>query len=181
MPYHTYPKIWTTLFDYLMTCFKTAGWDSDRQAWTNSVNPDWMLHSVASNLSLHFALRPVLIKICQAEFIALDERGYQVNIFLFLHKNICCWVLIRSASVRHFLWVPHHLLLWRNKKNIGTVWIKKSALSRAMWIQIIGALFLCLLSLVLLNPDIPCLCNKCRSRIVGFWRSQLIWICTVCH
>ena len=31
------------------------------------------------------------------------------------------------------------------------------------------------LTLVLLNPDIPCLCKRCRSR------SQLIWICTVCH
>ena len=39
----------------------------------------------------------------------------------------------------------------------------------------------CLLTLVLLNPDIPCLCKQCRSRSVGFWRSQLIWICTVCH
>ena len=38
-----------------------------------------------------------------------------------------------------------------------------------------------LLTLVLLNPDIPCLCKQCRSRSVGFWRSQLIWICTVCH
>ena len=38
-----------------------------------------------------------------------------------------------------------------------------------------------LLILVLLNPDIPCLCKQCRSRSVGFWRSQLIWICTVCH
>ena len=37
------------------------------------------------------------------------------------------------------------------------------------------------LTLVLLNPDIPCLCKQCRSRSVGFWRSQLIWICTVCH
>ena len=36
-------------------------------------------------------------------------------------------------------------------------------------------------TLVLLNPDIPCLCKQCRSRSVGFWRSQLIWICTVCH
>ena len=27
----------------------------------------------------------------------------------------------------------------------------------------------------------PCLCKQCRSRSVGFWRSQLIWICTVCH
>ena len=24
-------------------------------------------------------------------------------------------------------------------------------------------------------------CKQCRSRSVGFWRSQLIWICTVCH
>ena len=37
------------------------------------------------------------------------------------------------------------------------------------------------LILVLLNPDIPCLCKQCRARSVGFWRSQLIWICTVCH
>ena len=37
------------------------------------------------------------------------------------------------------------------------------------------------LTLVLLNPDIPCLCKQCRSRSVGFWRRQLIWICTVCH
>ena len=37
------------------------------------------------------------------------------------------------------------------------------------------------LTLVMLNPDIPCLCKQCRSRSVGFWRSQLIWICTVCH
>ena len=36
-----------------------------------------------------------------------------------------------------------------------------------------------LLTLVLLNPDIPCLCKQCRSRSVGFF--QLIWICIVCH
>ena len=39
----------------------------------------------------------------------------------------------------------------------------------------------CTLALVLLSPDIPCLCKQCRSRSVGFWRSQLIWIFTVCH
>ena len=37
------------------------------------------------------------------------------------------------------------------------------------------------LTLFLLNQDMPCLCKQCRSRSVGFWRSQLIWICTVCH
>ena len=36
-------------------------------------------------------------------------------------------------------------------------------------------------TLVLLNPDIPYLCKQCRSISVGFWRSQLIWICTVYH
>ena len=30
-------------------------------------------------------------------------------------------------------------------------------------------------TLVLLNSDIPCLSKQCRSR------SQLIWICTICH
>ena len=34
-----------------------------------------------------------------------------------------------------------------------------------------------MLTLVLLNPDIPCLCKQFRSRSVG----QLIWIYTVCH
>ena len=38
-----------------------------------------------------------------------------------------------------------------------------------------------LLTLVVLDPDIPCICKQCRSRSAGFWRSQLIWICTVCH
>ena len=35
------------------------------------------------------------------------------------------------------------------------------------------------LTLVLLNLDRPCFCKQCRSRSGG--RSQLIWICTVCH
>ena len=38
-----------------------------------------------------------------------------------------------------------------------------------------------ILTFVLLNLDIPCLCKQCRSRSIGFFRSQLIWICTVCH
>ena len=31
------------------------------------------------------------------------------------------------------------------------------------------------------EPGYTCLCKQCRSRWVGFFRSQLIWICTVCH
>ena len=37
-----------------------------------------------------------------------------------------------------------------------------------------------LLTLVLLNLDMSCLFKQCRSRSAGFFRSQLIWICTVC-
>ena len=41
-------------------------------------------------------------------------------------------------------------------------------------------------SMVSINPslgehDMPCLSKQCRSRSVGFWRSRLIWIYTVCH
>ena len=39
----------------------------------------------------------------------------------------------------------------------------------------------CTLTLVLLNLDRSCLCKQCRPRSVGFWRSQLIWVYTVCH
>ena len=31
------------------------------------------------------------------------------------------------------------------------------------------------------EPGYTLFCKQCRSRSVGFWRSQLIWICTVCH
>ena len=31
------------------------------------------------------------------------------------------------------------------------------------------------------EPGYTLLCKQCRSRSVGFWRNQLIWICTVCH
>ena len=36
------------------------------------------------------------------------------------------------------------------------------------------------LTFVLLNTDRFCFWKQCRSRSVGFWRSQLIWICAVC-
>ena len=36
-----------------------------------------------------------------------------------------------------------------------------------------------ILTLVLLNLDMPCFCKQCRSRSVGFCRSKLIWLYTV--
>ena len=49
--------------------------------------------------------------------------------------------------------------------------------SRLTWVNSVFSV----LTLVLLNPDMPCLCKQGRSRSVGIWRSQLIWIYTVCH
>ena len=39
---------------------------------------------------------------CKRHGIATDKRGIHKIFFLFLDKNICCGVLIRSASLRHF-------------------------------------------------------------------------------
>ena len=35
------------------------------------------------------------------------------------------------------------------------------------------------LTLVMINPDIPCLCKECRSDQLASFRSQLIWICSL--
>ena len=50
-PYHTCPNIWTSPYDYLLMCLQTAGWVAD------SVDPDQMLQSAASDLGLHCLLR----------------------------------------------------------------------------------------------------------------------------
>ena len=72
---------------------------------------------------------------------------------------------------RWFTWNVKTCFLWKKKKNKKI----KKMLSAAV---VIGALRV--------NPD-PAkpeyahLCKKHRTRSVGFWRSQLIWICTVWH
>ena len=67
--------------------------------------------------------------------------------------------------------ILQYMSFWRNKENVYTDIYPNYLL---LWKED-------LLTLVLLNPDIPCHCKQWRSRSVGFWRSQLIWICTVCH
>ena len=67
-------------------------------------------------------------------FIGLEKRGYQVNIFLFLHENICCGYSLeaphRGASNEY------HNICFRGeirKISILLGW-KKSALARAMYL-----------------------------------------------
>ena len=72
---------------------------------------------------------------------------------------------------------------------IGTTLVKQKFRTRQFWNPISSYLFSSIflhwinyvLTLVLLNSDVLCLCKQCRSRSVSFWRRQLIWICTVCH
>ena len=47
------PKISTNPFQYLLMCLKSSG------CVANIVDPDQMLHSVASGLGLHCLLKPV--------------------------------------------------------------------------------------------------------------------------
>ena len=67
--------------------------------------------------------------------IAPDKMGYQVNIFLFLHKNMS-WVIIRSISKKHIealLMSTHNIFLWRNKKILfSIILVGKDVLSGAM-------------------------------------------------
>ena len=50
---------------------------------------------------------------------------------------------------------------WSHVKHSQFIW------PQVYWAGLIWGLFL---TLVLLNPDIHCLCKQCRSRTVGFWR-----------
>ena len=47
------------------------------------------------------------------------------------------------------------------------------------WHIIVNHIVKPVVTLFLMNQDMLCLCKQYRSRSVGFWRSQLIWICTV--
>ena len=81
----------------------------------------------------------------------------------------------------------HYCVAGYNKTQFGLFSLFKEHRNRLIWFYFIFSIFsirtLCHdhLTLALLNLDIPCICKQCRSRSVGFWRSQLIWICTVCH
>ena len=65
------------------------------------------------------------------DYITLDKREYQVNIFLYLHKNIGCGYSLeaphRGASNEYpqpmFFVV---VFLRRSKKNINLFWLKKT-------------------------------------------------------
>ena len=89
---------------------------------------------------------------------------------------LCCgsYVIVSSHSSLAFFHYHHS----PQQRLIFIEWSWQTDVSES---NVIGTCTRQTLALVLLNPDMSCLCKQCRSRSVGFWRSQLIWICTVCH
>ena len=58
-------------------------------------------------------------KICLFIGIAPDRKGYQDNIFLFLHKNICCGHSLEAPRRGASNECPQHMFSWRNKTKIN--------------------------------------------------------------
>ena len=130
------------------------------------------------------SLKSQVRTIFSAYTIATHKRGYPHNIFLISwRKHILLYSLEvphRGASNEY----PQHMFSLRNKKDISIFRMKNASYLLLCYTQRQSTHQCCQcfdLTLVLLNLDIPCLCKQCRSRSVGFWRSQLIWIYTVCH
>ena len=65
----------------------------------------------------------------QIDSIGLNKSRYQVNIFLFLHENICCGYSLEAP--RRGASNEHHTICFRGEiRTISIVWIEKNALSR---------------------------------------------------
>ena len=98
-------------------------------------------------------------------------RYFQLRVFYFSN------VLKRKADA--FNLVSYFGVFWKLRQTLSA----KSSIFGQFWKgrQTHSAENVHFLTLILLNPDMSCLCKQCRSRSVGFWRSQLIWICTICQ
>ena len=111
-------------------------------------------------LSIQFQIKVIFSRVIYplpiVHFICVQESAVPIGTVgvLILLSDSCSYFFPKEGFIRELIHRNSHgLLSQKNTKNI--------------------------LTLVLLNPDIPCLCKQYRSRSVGFFRSQLIWIYTV--
>ena len=127
--------------------------------------------------SLHILIRiaslelPNLGKSDKSQSIFLSgytclELWHFVNICVTVHYNEILfsqqWVIGHNDSIFIFIYSKNCPLEWNLKYQTGL-----HLRSRTHCRQ--GNLDYLVLTLVLLNPDTPCLCKQCRSRSVGFW------------
>ena len=85
-----------------------------------------------------------------------------------LHKNICCGYSLEPYQQGTSNEYPKHLLLWRNGESSPRIIIRYSSLTSPPCYKSNHYTARQWLTLVLLNPDMPCLCKQYRSRSVGF-------------
>ena len=106
--------------------------------------------------------------------ICFCEEIRKIIVFLFLNENIYCGYSSEVPRWGASNEYPQHMFSSRNKKNI----IQITLAYVAIWLKQVTRI------VSFVNPSLAehDKCSKqCRSRSVGFWRSQLIWICTVYH
>ena len=132
------------------------------------------------------------LHVCPSEMLILDSRlasfwernwpfGFLLVVFWLWCRCFRCvllsiWCLVRKVLGNCIncinIWLlPSRLFI---KNCVTYFWLKKK--KKCMSSALEKDLNSCLL-----NRDISCFHKQCRSRSVGFFRSQLIWICTVCH
>ena len=95
--------------------------------------------------------------------LGANSAGNNVRHFMFSHKI-------------GFVSLSSYAITWRKTSVVLVVSKYKDKYRKQLHVAVFF-----ILTLVLMSPDTSCICQQCRSRSVGFWRSQLIWICTVCH
>ena len=97
--------------------------------------------------SLISALKHMLVVLIRSTSLVLQMRTHN----MFLCRFICIWVLLLSGAIDFSDTVECYLFFFSEVTK--------------------------LLTLLLLNPDILCLCKQCRSRSVGFCLPVSILIC----
>ena len=135
---------------------------------------------------------PIPFKMLSAEIFIQSVEHYKKVSMLFV--LFCLWVMADQID----------LSLWPSNCNMHkfkNTFIVYTGIACKRWAKIVShglgkflnvkpklysgpilirACFTCssggILALFLLDLDMPCLCKQCRSRLVNFWRRQLIWM-----
>ena len=118
---------------------------------------------------------------CSELNLCWDHMAKGTSSDIAAHLGTCYLVIRRPLKFCEF---QENWCNFRGSNCVKNVWppfLNKVYSKRKDFVPLCVINVFLLLTLVLLNPDRSCFWKQCRSRSVGFWRSQLIWIFTVYH
>ena len=95
------------------------------------------------------------------------QGQYSILFYLELHFITFLYITEKYESVSGIYDIRAFLSKFSLSLRIRVIWASTKII--IMWV------WSCRLTLVLLNPDISCLCKQCRSRSVAFFRQQRFW------